>query len=225
MTGIICATETEMKAIINEIEGIKENKIGRITFFEGKFNDKDIVFVQSGIGKVNASVTATLLIEKYDIDEVIFSGVAGALDKVVGIGDIVIADDVVQHDFAVEAFGYKKGQIPQMEVWSFKGDEDLIKKVKEISDDEIKLHYGRILTGDQFIYKREEKLDLGKEFEALCVDMESGAVAQVCYLMNVKFLIIRSISDSVTDESSMEYDKFAELAAENSKKILKKIIN
>ena len=65
MTGIICATETEMKAIINEIEGIKENKIGRITFFEGKFNNKDIVFVQSGIGKVNAAVTATLLIDKY----------------------------------------------------------------------------------------------------------------------------------------------------------------
>ena len=141
MTGIICATETEMKAIINEIEDIKENKIGRITFFEGKFNDKDIVFVQSGIGKVNAAVTATLLIEKYDIDEVIFSGVAGALDKVVEIGDIVIADDVVQHDFAVEAFGYKKGQIPQMEVWSCKGGGDLIKKVKETKDDKIKLHY------------------------------------------------------------------------------------
>ena len=112
-----------------------------------------------------------------------------------------------------------------MEVWSFKGNEDLIEKVKKTSDGEIKLHYGRILTGDQFVHKREKKLELGKEFEALCVDMESGAVAQVCYLMNVKFLIIRSISDSVTDESSMEYDKFAELAAENSKKILKKIIN
>ena len=135
MIGIICATETEMKAIINEIEDIKEKKIGRITFFEGKFNNKNIVFVQSGIGKVNAAVTATLLIEKYDIDEVIFSGVAGALAKAVGIGDIVIADDVVQHDFEVEAFGYKKGQIPQMEVWSFKGDEDLIKKVKETSYD------------------------------------------------------------------------------------------
>ena len=159
MTGIICATETEMKAIINEIEGIKGNKIGRITFFEGKFNDKDIVFVQSGIGKVNAAVTATLLIEKYDIDEVIFSGVAGALDKVVGIGDVVIADDVVQHDFEVEAFGYKKGQIPQMEVWSFKGNEDLIEKVKKTSDGEIKLHYRRILTGDQFVHKREEKLE------------------------------------------------------------------
>ena len=225
MTGIICATETEMKAIINEIKDIRKKRIGRIVFFEGKFNNKDIVFVQSGIGKVNAAITATLLIEKYDIDKVIFSGVAGALDKVLKIGDIVIANDVVQHDFAVEAFGYKKGQIPQMEVWSFEGDKDLIKKVQETSDEKIKLHYGRILTGDQFIYKKEEKLDLGKEFEALCVDMESGAVAQVCYIMNVKFLIIRSISDSVTDESSMEYDKFAELAAENSKEILKKIIN
>ena len=204
MTGIICATETEMKAIINEIKNIRENNVGKIIFFEGKLNNKDIVFVQSGIGKVNAAITATLLIEKYDVDEVIFSGVAGALDKVLKIGDIVIAEDVVQHDFDTGAFGYKKGQIPQME---------------------IKLHYGRILTGDQFIYKKDEKLDLGREFEALCVDMESGAVAQVCYIMNVKFLIIRSISDSVTDESSMEYDKFAELAAENSKKILKKIIN
>ena len=225
MTGIICATETEMKAIINEIKDIRKKRIGRIVFFEGKFNNKDIVFVQSGIGKVNAAITATLLIEKYDIDKVIFSGVAGALDKALKIGDIVIANDVVQHDFAVEAFGYKKGQIPQMEVWSFEGDKDLIKKVQETSDEKIKLHYGRILTGDQFIYKKEEKLDLGKEFEALCVDMESGAVAQVCYIMNVKFLIIRSISDSVTDESSMEYDKFAELAAENSKEILKKIVN
>ena len=225
MTGIICATETEMKAIINEIKDIRKKRIGRIVFFEGKFNNKDIVFVQSGIGKVNAAITATLLIEKYDIDKVIFSGVAGALDKVLEIGDIVIANDVVQHDFAVGAFGYKKGQIPQMEVWSFEGDKGLIKKVQETSDEKIKLHYGRILTGDQFIYKKEEKLDLGKEFEALCVDMESGAVAQVCYIMNVKFLIIRSISDSVTDESSMEYDKFAELAAENSKEILKKIVN
>ena len=77
MTGIICATETEMKAIINEIKNIRENNIGKIIFFEGKLNNKDIVFVQSGIGKVNAAITATLLIEKYDVDEVIFSGVAG----------------------------------------------------------------------------------------------------------------------------------------------------
>ena len=99
MTGIICATETEMKAIINEIKNIRENNVGKIIFFEGKLNNKDIVFVQSGIGKVNAAITATLLIEKYDVDEVIFSGVAGALDKVLKIGDIVIAEDVVQHDF------------------------------------------------------------------------------------------------------------------------------
>ena len=79
MTGIICATETEMKAIINEIKNIRENNVGKIIFFEGKLNNKDIVFVQSGIGKVNAAITATLLIEKYDVDEVIFSGVAGAL--------------------------------------------------------------------------------------------------------------------------------------------------
>ena len=80
------------------------------------------------------------------------------------------------------------------------------------------------MTGDQFISKKDEKKRLGEKFEALCVDMESAAVAQVCYRLNTDFLILRSISDSLTDESGMEYDVFVELAANNSKEILKEIL-
>ena len=224
MTGIIAAVIEEAEAIKKEIENIKEIVINEISFFTGKFNEKEIVFVQSGIGKVNAAITATLLIEKFNVQEVIFSGVAGSLDARLKIGDVVIGRDIVQHDVDATAFGYKMGQIPQMKEWAFESDKDLIEKIAKISNINHQILLGRILTGDQFISKKDVKIQLGKDFDALCVDMESGAVAQVCARLGIKFLIIRSISDSITDDSGMEYTSFVKLAAENSKKILKEII-
>ena len=224
MTGIIAAVIEEAEAIKKEIENIKEIVINEISFFTGKFNEKEIVFVQSGIGKVNAAITATLLIEKFNVKEVIFSGVAGSLDARLKIGDVVIGRDIVQHDVDATAFGYKMGQIPQMKEWAFESDKDLIEKTVKINNINHQILLGRILTGDQFISKKDVKIQLGKDFDALCVDMESGAVAQVCTRLGIKFLIIRSISDSITDDSGMEYISFVKLAAENSKKILKKII-
>lgn len=224
MTGIIAAVIEEAEAIKKEIENIKEIVINEISFFTGKFNEKEIVFVQSGIGKVNAAITATLLIEKFDVEEVIFSGVAGSLDKRLEVGDVVIGRDVVQHDVDATAFGYRMGQIPQMKEWAFESDKGLIERTGNITDFGHQILLGRILTGDQFISKKDVKIQLGKDFDALCVDMESGAVAQVCARLGIKFLIIRSISDSITDDSGMEYTSFVKLAAENSKKILKEII-
>ncbi|WP_314393025.1 5'-methylthioadenosine/adenosylhomocysteine nucleosidase [Leptotrichia shahii] len=224
MIGIIGAVIEEAEAIKKEIKDIKSTVINGISFFTGKFNDKDVVFVQSGIGKVNAAITATLLIEKFEVNKVIFSGVAGSLDEKLKIGDVVIGRDIVQHDVDATAFGYKMGQIPQMKEWAFESDKELIEKTGNISDFDHHIFYGRILTGDQFVSKKDLKIQLGKDFEALCVDMESGAVAQVCTRLGVKFLIIRSISDSITDESGMEYETFVKLAAKNSTKILENII-
>lgn len=224
MIGIIAAVIEEVEAIKNEIENIVEETFFGITFYKGKISNKEVVFVQSGIGKVNAAITATLLIEKYNVEKIIFSGVAGSVNKEINVGDVVIGTDILQHDVDATEFGYKKGQIPQMPVYSFESDIELIEKVKKIENTEIKLSFGRILTGDQFISGKEIKTKLGEEFEALCVDMESGAVAQVCYKLNKKFLIIRSISDSISDDSGMEYDVFVKLAAKNSKEILKKIL-
>lgn len=226
MIGIIGAVVEEAEAIkkeIKEIKEIKETVISGISFFTGKFNDKDVVFVQSGIGKVNAAITATLLIEKFKVSEVIFSGVAGSLDERLKVGDVVIGRDIVQHDVDATAFGYKMGQIPQMKEWAFESDKELVEKAGNINDFDHRIFFGRILTGDQFVSKKDVKIRLGKDFEALCVDMESGAVAQVCTRLGVKFLIIRSISDSITDESDMEYETFVKLAAKNSTRILKEI--
>ena len=226
MIGIIGAVVEEAEAIkkeIKEIKEIKETVISGISFFTGKFNDKDVVFVQFGIGKVNAAITATLLIEKFKVSEVIFSGVAGSLDERLKVGDVVIGRDIVQHDVDATAFGYKMGQIPQMKEWAFEADKELVEKAGNINDFDHRIFFGRILTGDQFVSKKDVKIRLGKDFEALCVDMESGAVAQVCTRLGVKFLIIRSISDSITDESDMEYETFVKLAAKNSTRILKEI--
>ena len=226
MIGIIGAVVEEAEAIkkeIKEIKEIKETVISGISFFTGKFNDRDVVFVQSGIGKVNAAITATLLIEKFKVSEVIFSGVAGSLDERLKVGDVVIGHDIVQHDVDATAFGYKMGQIPQMKEWAFESDKELVEKAGNINDFDHRIFFGRILTGDQFVSKKDVKIRLGKDFEALCVDMESGAVAQVCTRLGVKFLIIRSISDSITDESDMEYETFVKLAAKNSTRILKEV--
>ena len=157
------------------------------------------------------------------MSEVIFSGVAGSLDERLKVGDVVIGRDIVQHDVDATAFGYKMGQIPQMKEWAFESDKELVEKAGNINDSDHRIFFGRILTGDQFVSKKDVKIRLGKDFEALCVDMESGAVAQVCTRLGVKFLIIRSISDSITDESDMEYETFVKLAAKNSTRILKEI--
>lgn len=224
MIGIIGATLEEAQAIKAGMSEIKEEKVHDVQFFVGKYCGKNVVFVQSGIGKVNAAITTTLLIQKYNVESVIFSGVAGSTSENVGIGDIVIGTDTVQHDFDTTEFGYKKGQVPQMSVYSFEADNEILEKMKKVKREDLKIFFGRIVTGDQFINKKEEKIRLGKEFEALCVDMESAAVAQTCYRLKKKFVIIRSISDSITDESTMEYDRFVELAAKNSTKILSEIL-
>ncbi len=224
MTGIIAAVKEEAEAIKGEMTEISEEKIGDISFFRGKLCDREVVFVQSGIGKVNAAVTTTLLIYRYEVNQIIFSGVAGSLDNRICVGDIVVSEDLVQHDFDACEFGYRKGQIPDMDTWSFKADRELLERCRKIEIPGYKMFHGRILTGDQFINRKEEKEQLGRSFEALCTDMESGSVAQVCYRFGVKFIVIRSISDSLTDESGMEYDKFVKLAAQNSKEILKQML-
>ena len=217
MIGIIGAVDQEAIEIKKEMTDVIQEEIGGISFYKGKLCGKDIVFVQSGIGKVNAALTATLLIDRFDVEKVIFSGVAGSLNKELNVGDIVIGTDVVQHDVDATEFGYKLGQIPQMKEWAFEGDKELIEKVKSLRESKERLFFGRILTGDQFVSKKDVKISLGSDFSALCV-------AQVCTRLGKGFLIIRSISDSITDESGMEYNKFVELAAKNSKKLVKEIL-
>ena len=161
-----------------------------------------------------------LMIVKFNVKAVCFSGVAGALDSKLKVGDVVIGEKMLQHDMDVREFGLKKGEIPRMDTSVFLSNDRLMEIVKEYKLSNNKIYSGTIISGDQFISLKQAKQELAAEFNAMCVDMESAAVAQVCHRLDKKCLVIRSISDSVTDDSTMEYSQFTELAANNSKELV-----
>ena len=220
MIGIIGAMSEEVDKIKKEMKFTYEEKIGRFTFVIGSLRNRKIVLAESGIGKVNAGMTATIMITKFNVKAIIFSGVAGALDKRLSVGDVVIGEKMIQHDMDVREFGLKKGEIPRMATSVFESDKEILDIISSFELPDHKIYKGTIISGDQFISSKQVKTDLAEEFSAMAVDMESSSVAQVCYQLERKCLVVRSISDSVTDDSMMEYSKFIELAAHNSKEIV-----
>lgn len=222
MIGIIGAMDEEITIIASEIIDLKEYDINNIKFYKGKIYDKDIVLVKSGIGMVNASITTTLLFKEFGVDKILFSGVAGSLNRNVNVGDIVIADSLVEYLFDATEFGYDIGTIPRMDTSIFRSD-ILLNKIKNILKND-NIYYGKILSGDKFVSNLSEKEKLGEKFNALAVDMESASVAHCAHVLGIEFAIIRSISDSLNSSSVMEYTKFVNLAANNSKNIILKIL-
>ena len=222
MIGIIGAMDEEITIIASEMIDLKEYDINSIKFYKGKIYDKDIVLVKSGIGMVNASITTTLLFKEFGVDKILFSGVAGSLNRNVNVGDIVIADSLVEYLFDATEFGYDIGTIPRMDTSIFRSD-ILLNKIKNILKND-NIYYGKILSGDKFVSNLSEKEKLGEKFNALAVDMESASVAHCAHVLGIEFAIIRSISDSLNSSSVMEYTKFVNLAANNSKNIILKIL-
>lgn len=222
--GIIGAMEEEIENIKPNIDIISTKNIVGLDFYMGKMGKNNVVLVRSGIGKVNASICAQVLIDLYAVDCIINVGVAGAINKELKIGDIVIASDVMHHDMDTTFFGDELGIIPRMEESCFKSDDELIKIAFEVCENEISntVYTGRIVSGDQFICDIEKKNKISSYFKAYCVDMESAAIGQTCYLNKIPFLAIRSISDG-SDENN-EYENFFKESAIKAGIIVKKMI-
>lgn len=223
MLGIIGAMDGEVRSLKNQMENIKIMEQAKIKFYEGTLFDYPVVVVQSGIGKVNAAICTQILADTYHVDAVINTGIAGSLNSQIDIGDIVLSNDVVEHDVDATGFGYPVGQIPQMDSFSFVADEDLrtlAKKVcKEVNKD-ISVFEGRIVTGDQFIVDTEKKNWLIEKFEGLCTEMEGAAIGHTAYLNHIPFLIIRAISDKADNSAMVDYATFEKKAIENSVKLV-----
>ena len=226
--GIIGAMEEEIAILKEKIETIVtvKNIIG-LDFYIGLFNGNNIVFVRSGIGKVNAAVCTQVLIDHFAVDYVINIGVAGAIFSELNIGDIVISTDTVQHDMDTSAFGDELGEIPRMPESYFKADDELIKLAYK-SANEISSNYGvflgRVASGDQFINDKDKKKKLWNIFNAYCTEMEGAAIAHTCWLNKIPFVIIRSISDNADNKAEMIYDEFINIAAKNSGDIVYKVL-
>ena len=198
-----------------------ENKIeikrGPISLYKGVLENKNVLLVLSGNGKVNAAAVAQLVVlEK--VSSIIFTGVAGGLLKEQNIGDLVIATDTVQHDVDVTALGYKLGEVPG-DGFSFESDPKLFNiayaAAKKVPD--TKVTKGRVLTGDQFINSSEKITFLQNEFAASSVEMEGAAIGQIAKKWDIPFVIIRSLSDTADENSHMDFNDFIEIAAKNAK--------
>lgn len=216
MIALIGAMPEEVAIIKEKIENLKENKIAHVNFYEGKYEDKDIVLMLSLPGKVNAAIATTLLLDNYDIDYVINIGTCGALQGDMEIGDMIVATEVRHFDVDATEFGYELGQVPQMPA-KYESDSYLQKLAAEIDLPNHKIHFGLVGTSDSFISNKELKKNILSSFPTMqVVEMEAAAIAQTCYQFSTKFIVCRSISDKAEEGNRITFDEFLKIAALNS---------
>lgn len=221
--GIIGAMDEEIALYLEAMEAKEKTSKAGITYYTGKMVGKDIVLVKSGVGKVNGSVCTQILIDRFGAEAIIFTGVAGAVDPELNIGDIVISTDCVQQDMDVTALGFAPGQIPYADRWIWEADEKLIELAMHASAKETGEHRvvrGRILTGDQFIADPEKVAALYETFKGQCIEMEGAAVAQVSAMNDVPFVIVRSMSDKADGSAHVNFAEFTHLASRRSYEIV-----
>lgn len=225
--GIIGAMDEEI-ALYLEAMGQTVNTVkAGVTYYAGEMEGKSVVLCKSGVGKVNAAVTTQILIDQFQVDRVIFTGVAGALHPDLNIGDIVVSTDCVQHDIDVTPLGFVPGQIPFTEQWIWKADEQLMEMAIEAGKElaaGVQVMSGRILSGDQFVASREKVQWLYEQFDARCTEMEGASVGQVCSMNQVPFVVVRSMSDKADGSAHVNFTEFTKLASERSYAIVRSML-
>lgn len=220
--AIIAAMDEEVESIKRLMVDISIKEIYESQFIMGKLNNKKLVLVKCGVGKVNATMTTQILIDNFDIEYVINVGTAGSLNDNIEIGDLVIAEKLVQHDFDITVFGHEKGYITNIGKY-FYSDKSLIEKAKftiEQMHEKFNQHIGIIATGDIFVQNIDVKNRIKEEFNAECVEMEGAAIAQVCTLDKVPFIVIRAISDKPNGNNNIVFETYLQMACERYAKFI-----
>lgn len=227
MIGIISAMQEEIQALLNELKNVETSEKGMRTYYTGTLFNTNVVLVFSRWGKVASAATTTQLINDFNVDEIIFTGVAGAIHTNLNIGDVVIGKNLYQHDLNASPF-YKKFEIPilKKEFLETKNATKLIEATTNfintyntyINNEEAKafditapkIVFGDIASGDKFIKSLKKIKKLNKALPtAICVEMEGAAVAQICYEYEIPFSIIRIISDKANDNATIDFSRFA----------------
>jgi len=224
--GIIGAMQEEIELLLAGMEYKQTERHAGISYHRGVFRGKKVVLTRSGVGKVNAAVCTQILIDKFGADAVLFTGVAGAVDPELNIGDIVISSSSLQHDVDVTALGFPKGTIPYQDVSEYKADEKLI----ELAEDAGRKTYpgrckvGKVLSGDQFVADRAVVKALFEQFGGACTEMEGASVAQVCFMNDIPHVIIRSMSDKADGSAHANFAEFTVEASNRSYAIVDEIV-
>lgn len=225
MIGIIGAMAEEVAAIKNHMQIDHETVIADVHFFQGHIGQAQVVLVQSGIGKVNAAVSTTLLCQLFHPTSVINTGSAGGFQSHQNVGDLVISSEVHHHDVDVTVFGYAPGQVPSMPA-TFKAEQVLIDIAHHcLTELDITAHHGPVASGDKFMTKDEHISEARATFpNTHAVEMEAAAIAQVCHRFNIPFVVVRALSDIAGKASPMTFEEFLPLAAENAAQLIVKML-
>jgi adenosylhomocysteine/aminodeoxyfutalosine nucleosidase len=214
--AILGAMVEEIEPILSRVENINKISYANNTFYEATYKGKEVVIAYSKIGKVFSTLTATLLIEKFGCDMLLFSGVAGGISPELAIGDLIIADGLCQHDLDITAFGHPYGYVPEGEV-CIPTDVKLREIAKEVARTKgMTLKEGIIATGDQFVACNEKKGWIEETFKADALEMEGASVAVVCHALNIPFFILRAISDTADMDAGFDFDTFLASSAKVS---------
>ena len=215
--GIIGAMEPEVEAIIAALADKNCEEVSGIKLYTGILEGRTVAIAKCGIGKVFAAICAQTMILKYSPSLLVNTGVGGALASGLKTGDIVIADSLCQHDMDTSAIGDPKGLVSGINVIYFDADkragEILLAAANELG---LSATLGRVATGDKFIASKEEKDRIVAEFSASACEMEGCAIAQVAFVNEIPFAVVRAISDSADGEATMDYPTFLPIAAKNS---------
>lgn len=219
--AILSALPEELDWLLSRMKVHSKKPDSDFPFWEGNLDGQELILKSTGIGKVNAALTTQHIIRDFQISRVYNFGVAGGISKEVDIGDVVAADKVAQSDFDLTVFGHAKGQIPGFKHRYFMATarDDKIKELQN-RQNEYRVHYGTIISADQFVENREMMLELGQEFKAIAKDMESAAIGQVCYLNKIPSSVVRGISDNSGAQAKCEYQKNPQRSISNAGEVL-----
>ena len=216
MIAILGAMQEEITPLLDVLKDYEEIRYANNVFYLAKFNNKELVIAYSKIGKVNAALTATIMIEKFKAEKLLFTGVAGALNENLKIKDMLYAESLVQHDLDITAFGHPHGFVPGTSIF-IKSDGNLNALASKIARRKgINLKGGIIATGDQFICDPKKKEWIKNTFSADAAEMEGASVALVCESLSVPFFILRAISDEASGGAEFDFDEFLQSSAKIS---------
>lgn len=241
-TAVLGAFADETALLKQQLSNRKGHCFEGISFFTGKLNNRPTVLANTGIGKVNAAMTTTLVITNFEPDELIFTGIAGAINPELRPGDIVIAEKITHHDYGLttDAGFETQATINPAGVTNplfFAADRQLLNQAiaasRKISLNQIettegllqpKVITGVVVTGDSFIASQKFAKRLRESLGADAVEMEGAAVAQVCYQQNIPCIVIRSISDNANETAVVDVERFMGSAAGNSATLVAEMV-
>lgn len=210
--GVIGAMQIEIDNLKKSLENSTTEEISSVQFVKGNIGEVEVVAAVSGVGKVFAAICTEAMILKYQVDMVVNIGVAGTLCKELGVMDVALASQVVQHDMNTSALGDDIGLLSGINQIYIPSDEKMTALMEQcIVEKEIHYKVGTIATGDLFMQGERQKEKLHQRFDAIAAEMEGGSIGHVCYMNHVPFIVLRTISDG--EGGAMDYAQFARKAA------------